>query len=1417
MPEVNLIDAKSGKLISFPTAKEANEALLKTDRRNAPLYGADALTNYMMFDKNKQTISTMSGGEINKKLGEQQFYGNSFVTEEQTATALHQKQQELVGEAYEHIHGIDAKAMARIYGIAKGLMPIGVESAAQTQGLGGVAKYLRENHKSDIEMYEYGIPLTQLGVGLGLMGAAALAGSTAAPVAAVTALGYAGLKHLPKWVTKGGPEFIKMMARNQYVIAAAKGAKGAFDILNWQMRGVHQLATGSAKLAQATLKVAKPITTGGKIAALNISPTAAVPMVNMLLKNGGTFATATAKGAAYSATTGALYSVGAYETKKIVGDVEYSAENFMNHVMDGALFDVGLTGLVLSATAGGRFIQEKLRKVPVVGPVTKVLPLLPRIDLSGQMLNAQSGMAKTVLKTVGMNPQEKFTVDIIRAATKGGVIDNRKLNKLLKTKQGDTDFAENLHFMLNDAQFGRDHGLDGPMMHAFDKAEDLIPRMQMVQKKALKNRNQAESDLDNSARFEAERAKNSLTDEAEEALAKEHHVDLDSKIQRLADLEQQKKNLAQGKDEASVMRRRIAEKQRIGLENKINRIKRGEATTQEVLEELDHLDTNQGELDSLNLIHSEEGGEGVMRARGQVLHDTGAGDGGQLVHNRSKEIQIEDEWNAYNASNKHLADKELNLDDYIYTGKTEDIDLDLERGMLQEAMVTIRKTTTLGNELDDSFQQRLAEILETFELEGSLLDDLGWRIVTIDGKKTLEGFSRSIAKPATPLRKAYTQQVEPAPIAELADVAYNSLRASRDLFTAHAKKKGLELKGIVLAKRSDIRQEKEALKGRPKPPSAESAGYKEEKIKRVVLKKLAQKKTEMGQSERRSGERAKTESELLDGEIVAAKEDVDRLSYDIIPAKRHPGSKSVEFNQTADDLLLSIKRRHARENAPAPTADTPYSASRFKESGKSEIEHAEKIAADWRLNGDNTTFTEAQTITSDLGALTYGHDTQDYKTLNKVNNEAFKLLRSQLESKIQSTARWSMGEVAGDGVLAAFVDGNRTFHVLESVLNSTSNAAAKNKGWRDLWSWPIQIIGRRLGLSGPSRIGLMAAKAGADNFLNAHSLPQKARSKYVYELNKMTKWANNVNSEMTKGINSGRKLVKDTSVKFVEGLGVPPGSVYLRFSAEAQVAKDRPPEEEPKRGPGRPRKEPKEPQPTSALFTPMDVLAVNREGDRAGDSRRDAYWKRAREISAAVKRPLDTDNILTAAYEPIAMWDAPLAEHIKLNAQKELEYLGSILTKRYDMQGNPEPTMAEIDRLELALNVLANTKASIYDRFLDGTLDNFSMEVFNNLRPKSAIEFKEAVADIGQRYGHMIPYQKQLVMAKITDMNLGSVPTADLTNGIQAVVYAPDEQQTSMGNKPLGIASRTETPLEKGVQRDEWGVRARPDMTLGMV
>ena len=83
MPEVNLIDAKSGKLISFPTAKEANEALLKTDRRNAPLYGADALTNYMMFDKNKQTISTMSGGEINKKLGEQQFYGNSFVTEEQ--------------------------------------------------------------------------------------------------------------------------------------------------------------------------------------------------------------------------------------------------------------------------------------------------------------------------------------------------------------------------------------------------------------------------------------------------------------------------------------------------------------------------------------------------------------------------------------------------------------------------------------------------------------------------------------------------------------------------------------------------------------------------------------------------------------------------------------------------------------------------------------------------------------------------------------------------------------------------------------------------------------------------------------------------------------------------------------------------------------------------------------------------------------------------------------------------------------------------------------------------------------------------------------------------------------------------------------------------------------------------------------
>ena len=291
----------------------------------------------------------------------------------------------------------------------------------------------------------------------------------------------------------------------------------------------------------------------------------------------------------------------------------------------------------------------------------------------------------------------------------------------------------------------------------------------------------------------------------------------------------------------------------------------------------------------------------------------------------------------------------------------------------------------------------------------------------------------------------------------------------------------------------------------------------------------------------------------------------------------------------------------------------------------------------------------------------------------------------------------------------------------------------------------------------------------------------------------------------------------DTSVKFVEGLGVPPGSVVLRLSTQSHGLSDKPPEEAPKRGPGRPRKEPKASKPTSALFTPMDVLAVNNEEDRGGDSRRDAYWKRAREITAAVDRPLDSDNVLTAAYEPISLWDAPLAEHLKLNAQKELEYLGSILTKNYDMQGNPEPTQLEIDRLELALNVIANTKASIYDRFLDGTLDDFSMEVFNNLRPKSAIEFKEAVSDIGQRYGHMIPYQKQLVMSKITDMNLGSVPTANLVNGIQAVVYAPDEQEPSMGNKPLGIASRAETPLEKGVQRDEWGVRTQAPMTLGMV
>jgi len=1398
MPEISLIDAKSGKLVPFKNAEEANAALLKTDMRGNPAYGADPIVNYMLFDSRNNTISPVSGGDINTRIGKKEFFGSSFATEEQTNAALKQRQQRLIGEAYEHQFGkgvLDLASMARIYGMAKGFMPIGVETAAEKQGLGPLAAYLREHHQSDIQTYEYGIPLAQLAVGLGVAGAAAFAGSTAAIPTAIGSLAYAGWKHLPKWVTKGGPEFIKMIARNKAVISMSKGAKGTFDVLNWQMRAVEKVGRGGAKAAQAVLKGAKPVTTAGGIAMRNISPGAAVPMVNMLLKGGATLATGTAKAAAHSGATGALYSVGAMETKHIIGDVEYSAENFMNHVMDGALFDVGLTGLVLSATAGGRLLKRGVEKVPVVGRVAKILPDVPVVDLSGQFLDMNKGMTKTGLSTMEPTAREKYTAGVVRAATVNGKIDQKKLNELLAKAGRDKEYVGDLHFILNDEQFGRDHGLDGPLLKIFDTPEELINRINMAKNKALANRNQGLSDLDNSPNFEAQRAKLSSLDEAEEAAARDHQVELDSRIERLANLEQQKKDLAQGKDEASVAGRRVAEEERRQLEIKINRLKSGEATQQEVLDELNNLDLSQEELDAHNLIYDEIG-------EGERL--------GKIIYDEGKKINIDGEWEAFHEGKKALDDAKLDLDDYIYQGTAESIDLDKEQGMLQEAMATIKKAVATGNELDEGFQLALADALDTFQLEGSLLDDLGWQIVTdVDGKKVLEGIERSISTPTG------TTQVSPVPLKQVANVAYNVLRASRDMFTATAKKLNLHRKSGQQLKRSDIMEKREALKGTPKPPSAASAAYKEDKTKGLARSKLTQKKAELGQRQRVMREDAKLQSELLDRDIAAAKDHVEQLAYDRVPSTRHPGSKSVEFNRLADDLLLTTKRRWARHGKTV-NGDTPYSDKDFQAEGKAEIERAEEIARDWRFNGDNTTFVYAQDVVSTLGAKTYNYALQDYKALNKINNEAFKLVRSELENKVRATGKWAMGADLGNGVAAAYTDGNRTFHVLETLLTSTSKASVGKKSVLKM-DWAFYFLARRLGLGVPATMGAMATKNVLSNTMNIGSVKDRVRSKYVYQLNKMTKWGDTLNNEMIKGINAGRKLVMDTSVKFVEGLGVPPGSVVLRLSTQYHGLSDKPPEEAPKRGPGRPRKEPKASKPTSALFTPMDVLAVNNEEDRGGDSRRDAYWKRAREITAAVNRPLDADNVLTAAYEPISLWDAPLAEHLKLNAQKELEYLGSILTKNYDMQGNPEPTQLEIDRLELALNVLANTKASIYDRFLDGTLDNFSMEVFNNLRPKSAIEFKEAVSDIGQRYGHMIPYQKQLVMSKITNMNLGSVPTANLVNGIQAVVYAPDEEEPSMGNKPLGIASRTETPLEKGVQRDEWGVRARPEMTLGMV
>ena len=1402
MPEVNLIDVKTGLGTTFPNSEEATKALKKVDRKGGLLYSADPRTSYMMFNASNKTIAPASGEEINNWLGSNEFYSKSFANENHLESAKEHKKMKRMGEVYEDIYGggvIDTKTMAKIYGTVKGFMPIGVESAAENAGLGDLAKYLRTYEGDTVENLELAIPLGQLALGLGGAAALALAGSTAAVPTAIGAGLWQVGKHLPKWILQGGPSLIKALARMKAVKIMTSGTKKVWDLANWQMHAVDKAGRLAAKAPGALTKAGgwglqkAGVTRGTKVAtkgAVEMTPKAAVPLTNFMVKKGADMVQGGARAVAHSATTGAAYSVGQAEVDHLMGDVELSAENFLNYAKNGALFDVGLWGVVLGGSAAARMLKRGVAKLPIVGAPARWTPDLPVIDLSGNYFDMQKGLFDTAVQTTKPTDREKWTLKLLRQATVNGKVNGSRLNTLLKKSKHDPKYIGDLHYLLNEKQIGLDAGLDGPIIEYMGSPEQIQERIDQVMKYSMNNRDAGIARVDNSERMSANRALNSKMRTGQEEVATQHILDVDAKIQDLQDLQQRKKDLEAGKDAASSAALDDISTQKVRLEALRRQIEAGDITMDETISILNDFDTSADEEALTNLIRP-------------TNEDGGVGD---LAFDVEKRSTLSRDQEAYDAMKREMKEAQIKTDDYIYEGKLENINAEDERGLVQGAMNRIMKTLKGKREGSREFQAELAETLSNLSSDGGpinpqLISDLGWEIYVDDaGEFVLQEIRRSDQQ---------GKKIAAAPLSTLGYVAYDVMRVSRDMFTEAIGGLKRELKAGELMRRSDITARRQAMGDVPKPPNPKSAAYNEGRVKALAKRKLSEKKRSLGELGEDTKRRAKQESAALDVEMDRLKKEIETLNYDVIPSTANPNSRSVRFNSLADQLLLKVKKHWAMEHKiNSVGVDTPYSKNTFREGAEKQLERAEEIAAGWRRNGDGTTFEEAQRIKQELSAITYDDNYKDWKDLNRVNDDASKMLRKEFESQLDSSSKWALGEAGGTEVLGAYVQGNRTYSVLKNLLNATATNPMKQAGSLIKMSYPFFFFMRKAfpKLSSPAIMGLMVTKNALSNTMNFNAMSDRYHSKFVHRWNKMNDWSNNLSLEMSTALETGRDMATKTTQKFVDGLGITPslrGKAILRLGAEAHVEGGRFSEER-KRKVGRPRK-PVKSEPVSGLYTPVDVLGVNREADYEGDSRRDAYWKRAREINAVAMRPLDATEVMEAAYEPVAMFNGELAEHIRLNVQKDMEFLGTLITKRYDMQGNPDPTSAEMDQLELALNVVANTEASIYDRFVDGTLDNFSMRTFEQLRPKAAIEFKQAVAQVQQEYGDRIPYQKQLLMAKVTNMSLGSMPTALLTNTIQSRIYAPEEVDPKMGQDQLDIGSREETPLEKGVQRDEWG------------
>lgn len=216
-------------------------------------------------------------------------------------------------------------------------------------------------------------------------------------------------------------------------------------------------------------------------------------------------------------------------------------------------------------------------------------------------------------------------------------------------------------------------------------------------------------------------------------------------------------------------------------------------------------------------------------------------------------------------------------------------------------------------------------------------------------------------------------------------------------------------------------------------------------------------------------------------------------------------------------------------------------------------------------------------------------------------------------------------------------------------------------------------------------------------------------------------------------------------------------------------------------------------------------IPMGDEAPEKNETPEESYSKRAKELSSIMGMPAYRQGLVEDALNPYADLHEELPLMMSQQAMADASFLKSLITPVVDFRGNPKPTQADIDTLNLAMGVLNFPDEYIYDKIENSTLDFKSAQIFKHQRP---VQWQRTVDNLTNNiieYAEELNFQQQMSFYNLTGITLGAMQIAPLTTGIAQNVYAAPQQAPNMAEDKVELSERSVGGVDSITYRKELG------------